>query len=660
MLNLLGLRFKLQQWKSKFYDEYLPYFEKLFVSNIPSENIRDLPGFYVLVLGSLVYACILATFLYTLLSSYISSREEKFLSLSRSAGECTEVYRPLTGTYLVDSNGYWEGMTHFHYPSALYSFHIYTFEGSQEDFYDMVYLGYEEVLELAEYAAKQNLALNLLHWMVYSLFHTVDDFSQTWRLTGKPSVIFDRAHLRASLATIGGVCDVVPVTNFDKSTATLYAKYDFDLYNASTACRDAVIPMHMGYFPAFDAGIFTVQLDLKALTAAMVVNMGFMSYVYLDKVPDSISWHTYNSTTYEMALYYNSNMEGMRPITCLVNDPYVSCVLEVGGLYVYPIFDHMGSSISEPQYCECGSSRGHTAECNYFNLFAGFLFFEYDDATESQQNSLDRLVEFTLSVNTTTNSEKGEFLNRAAYNASYDAVLEHTHRNDLDWRSRAYEFCALSDGSHCSLFSTLFYDTTSYSVSEHAYQVRYGSCNDSFSLRYDAIERLASTTPEPLLMPYFECKQSKFDALLAASGIANGNVSLIVPVITTLFVMLFGLYLKIRERPEPQTYSSEEKRDLLEFLAVNILSIRDNNNAQSSTPFSAEKQPLLYGIKDELSGEPEYLAKHFYAETIDANQLPPRVLTTCNIVENPLYTQRRAVSRADTVVDIEMRKLYKC
>ena len=123
--------------------------------------------------------------------------------------------------------------------------------------------------------------------------------------------------------------------------------------------------------------------------------------------------------------------------------------------------------------------------------------------------------------------------------------------------------------------------------------------------------------------------------------------------------MLFSLYLKIRNRPEPQTYSSEEKRDLLEFLAVNILSIRDNNNARSTTPFSVEKQPLLHGIKEELSEEPEYLAKHFYAETLDANQLPPRVLTTCNIVENPLYSQRRAVSRADAVIDVEMRKLNK-
>lgn len=140
------------------------------------------------------------------------------------------------------------------------------------------------------------------------------------------------------------------------------------------------------------------------------------------------------------------------------------CVIRLGATYLYPTFNHVGSNVSRPSYCECGDmSDWELFKCNEFNFVPSLIFFQFN---ESYQNESEHdLVHFSI-----LNGVSGVENNRHAYNAAFDAVIKTDIRNDLAWRESIYEFCSKNTTRGCSMFTFMLADF-GHAVSDYYYQV---------------------------------------------------------------------------------------------------------------------------------------------------------------------------------------------
>ena len=95
--------------------------------------------------------------------------------------------------------------------------------------------------------------------------------------------------------------------------------------------------------------------------------------------------------------------------------------------------------------------------------------------------------------------------NRLSYNASYAACMYDVTDAyyNASFRQPAYEFCNFMDYANCTLMNFNTYDSQSQMVSEFYYQVRNGSCRDTFTTPH--WDMLQDTPPTPLTQDYYEC-----------------------------------------------------------------------------------------------------------------------------------------------------------
>ena len=144
--------------------------------------------------------------------------------------------------------------------------------------------------------------------------------------------------------------------------------------------------------------------------------------------------------------------------------PY-TCVLNIGALYFYPTFNHLGSNATRPSYCECGELDAQAQfNCNEFNLLPSLVFYDFNNSYTNE--SEHDLVHFSF-----LNGFTGVENNRNAYEAAYDATVLTDVRNNTVWRQNAYEFCSQNTTRGCSMF-TIFLSEYSNAVSDYYYQVR--------------------------------------------------------------------------------------------------------------------------------------------------------------------------------------------
>jgi hypothetical protein len=143
------------------------FLRQLFVAQLPSEALQNLPSPYIYWSGAFVYLAILGLFIALFVSVFLKTRSARFLSLTSDGMICEKVYKEFDGEYLLSSTGYWEGTALFKYTHAVYRLNINNFHGSKTDFSDLMELAFESVAAIGEIARGYNLGLNLLFWMMY-------------------------------------------------------------------------------------------------------------------------------------------------------------------------------------------------------------------------------------------------------------------------------------------------------------------------------------------------------------------------------------------------------------------------------------------------------------------------------------------------------------
>ena len=98
---------------------------------------------------------------------------ELFLSLDASKAICDEVPLEVSGTYLADKNGNWEGDKDFVYSNSLYAFQFNRLKSSLSDFAGVIDITMNEINSLSEVMKANNLALTILYWTTWTLVSSI-------------------------------------------------------------------------------------------------------------------------------------------------------------------------------------------------------------------------------------------------------------------------------------------------------------------------------------------------------------------------------------------------------------------------------------------------------------------------------------------------------
>jgi len=85
---------------------------------IPIEYLREFSHHYRFSIGTFLIAAYLALFGYFIYYLYTENTTTQFVALEEGSNSCSDVIRPLDGSFLASSTGIWEGNSKFSYSDA--------------------------------------------------------------------------------------------------------------------------------------------------------------------------------------------------------------------------------------------------------------------------------------------------------------------------------------------------------------------------------------------------------------------------------------------------------------------------------------------------------------------------------------------------------------
>eukprot|EP01031_Cornospumella_fuschlensis_P026086 gene26086-31499_t len=598
------------------YDFIKEHVNKFYVTHIPVDSIQELPDTYMYYFGAVSYIFALVLFLYFLITNYDNATNQAFISLEKSSGDCNTVPIAVSGTYLADVNGNWQGQPGFDESEALYSLTFSNFEiNSNSQYEQMMSIFYSNLEAVNDLSANFNLGFNLILWTTYLQYYSVQDptarnFSQvghgqlqTFGLTGDSTVVFELDHYRGAVGSAVGVCALVGFTSYDQSNGDISLTYE----NATNFIQDPVCfaalrPENAGYSAQYSANVFQLNLDVRSLTVALGVNYNIVPLSSLQRVSRNLGAFSYNSTNFTIGIYYDPKYSLMDGVVCIEQTlptpsaifPTQLCFYSLGSILAFPVLNHDGASQFKPEYCSCTGDPavGKSSPCQLLNLLPGLIYFNININTTyifisimnagavSPTIQLELLQDLGLIdllnlISMYNNSYTS--LNAAAYNASFWVGLGSSASDQCDNSciSNAFEFCNIGNAS-CSLLIYGADSTTSQGISEQKYQLTNGSCNPAIAISPEAWSKLVTEPPVAFTQTYYECYQDSFSALLTAFGVASGNVQLFLPV-CVLFALplLYFSLMVVKQLPPKDEYVEREKAEVLETLAILLLRLRD-------------------------------------------------------------------------------------
>jgi hypothetical protein len=583
---------------------------------IPVEDLRDLPSSYGYGLLAVSILGLIAAFATLLVSQYQNNINAVFLSLESSAGKCEPVSRPVDGTYLADTNGYWEGSIDFDYARAIYAVTFSNVNASPESIEELLKTGFDAFRGIGNVAKNQTLAKNMIFWMIYTITAEFGGGFQVMTMAGSPQTLFARRYAKAGLSNEFSMCDVNPFVSYDQANGLLTIRYSYDKYSNSTACSSIALAVHLGYVPYIDGENFVLTIDVRTFVTVVAINSGALDPATLSTIPNTEGQYVVDGVPYQYSQYYFAAYPGMQSFFCQRNNEVVAefngtwiCTIPIGEYMTLPVFNHAGTSYSDPTPCNCEEQRiKKDRPCNTFNFLAGLMFYEFteEETIESDTYGYANIVRFA-----NNNPYALRTMAEDAFNATFDTVVRtNQYSRDANWRKNAYEFCTNTTSRGCSFLTILSSESQKYAVTDYYYQVPFGACNDTMSLSDEAIERLSTVLPSSSVEPYFECRATEMDALYSAFGVTVGNI-LLLRLALMLFLMSFLIFqrLYLRWAGAPETFTTFERHQVLQFFAFQLLLARDGrfktaNKEGESVPASADNS-LVVQLQDELGRIPE-------------------------------------------------------
>ena len=335
----------------------------------------------------------------------------------------------MTGTWTLDKNGYFDGMSKYLSGYSKYKFIFSEFEHDYTYYYNFMIGVKSAIATVGKKSSSLTSAQNLAYLMSWAYIYDDGKYTQKVTFVGEPVYIFNRYYKTASLGSSSFPCKAIPSINLNKATGIMEVTYAYGVatkydmvtstcieggsgyissassLNSVTGCGNTgccreydtkssfteafcvIPPGDFGYNSAFDSDHFVLKYNIESLMTAYAVNQNILSYDSLIEVDigatnnivncfdlndfcdnDAITGATTCSTsTYHLSFdsstskcsitisgkkYYmtarvDSRYPGMDPIICMIKDgttdPTV-CLLRMGNSFVYPYFNHMGTS----------------------------------------------------------------------------------------------------------------------------------------------------------------------------------------------------------------------------------------------------------------------------------------------------------------------------
>jgi hypothetical protein len=127
-------------------------------------DIKDLPRWSRLFTKFFFHISILTFGLYWLYTNYETTVNQTFISLSSTAGVCTEVPTELTGMYYMDSNGNWNSEAAFQFKDTVYGMEMTGLQYTKKMWTDAINTIIVNLTMVRDKGRDRDMAWNLISW----------------------------------------------------------------------------------------------------------------------------------------------------------------------------------------------------------------------------------------------------------------------------------------------------------------------------------------------------------------------------------------------------------------------------------------------------------------------------------------------------------------
>lgn len=351
--------------------------KELIVDLIPIESILHIrPKGYMYIFGIISISMMTALFLYNLIDVYIGDVTSAFISVSQNSGDCSAVVRPVTGSFIADTDGNWEGFGDFTYSGGKFNLILTGAEMSLQQYQDVMVVARDQLASLGNFSVNLDLASNLaliMSWAmicdpnIYPVCATMQE--QYFVFTGSSQYIFLSSNVHPSFSNMAGDCLTKSTAEYDLPSAMQIATFATDQFVASDLCANIINLAHVR--PISSNKLQQISIDVRTFGDAVGISNGFLALAGIEIVPGAPDENLeiyFQGHTYIGNYYIDSYYVGMEAIYCILNSgsqdlanenpPIASmtedglgvvqlCFIPMGNLLTLPLLNHYGASAGD-------------------------------------------------------------------------------------------------------------------------------------------------------------------------------------------------------------------------------------------------------------------------------------------------------------------------
>lgn len=197
------------------------------------------------LMGKIAFGFLLAYFTY---SSYSSDQQTKNLSLDSACANdgckpqdanspyrlCLSVPNSITNKYVLDVNGYWNGMTAFLAGRGMYAFTFNAFAKSQDEYNAFMLASKAVIASIASGSVQRQIHENLLYGMAWTYLYVDGANTHKIQLQADAAYVFNRFYKSAALGTNSVQCYADPDIKYDKGSGDVSIIYT---YGTAPQCK---------------------------------------------------------------------------------------------------------------------------------------------------------------------------------------------------------------------------------------------------------------------------------------------------------------------------------------------------------------------------------------------------------------------------------------
>jgi hypothetical protein len=266
--------------KEDLWDFMVRNLKETIIDLIPVQSILSIrPKGFMYIFGAVSITSMTLLFGYNFITVYLDSLSDSFISLSGTSGDCEAVLKPVTGSFIADVNGDWEGFGGFTYSGANYNLILTGAEMSFEHYQDVIVVFRDQLAGLGELAVNMDLSANLALIMSWAMICDPDIYpvcsrmdEQYFVFTGSSQYIFLSSDVHPSFSYIGGDCFTKSTARYDLPSAQQISSFDAGVFSTTEECRKSVDLSHIRPIPANN--IQKIAVDMRTFGDAVGISMG--------------------------------------------------------------------------------------------------------------------------------------------------------------------------------------------------------------------------------------------------------------------------------------------------------------------------------------------------------------------------------------------------